>query len=291
LSKEVQNNIKIDKEREGSLAQLRAQLSNMNAEYAKMSEVERQATPAGSALAQSIAETTAKLKEEEAILGDHRRNVGNYEEATVSLRQELKNYVAQLAEMKLAGQDGTAEYIAMAQKAGELKDAMGDASQEIQNFGKDTRILSGLNEGVQTVVAGFGLFQSALGLTNEDSQQLNDTIKAMQITMGALQSLTAIQNALQKESAMMTLANAAAAKAGAIAHAILGTSVTATSVAFRVLKTAIISTGIGALVVLVGELIAHWQDLVGWFKKGTDGMSGFGQAVDKIKEIAMGVYA
>ena len=208
----------------------------MNAEYAKMSEVERQATPAGSALAQSIAETTAKLKEEEALLGDHRRNVGNYEEATVSLRQELKNYVAQLSEMKAAGQDNSKEFQDLVQRAGEVKKAINDTSQEIQFMAKDTKALSSINEGVQTIVAGFGLWQAAAGLTDKENQQLTETIKNMQITMSALQSLQAIQNTLQKESNLMVGISVLQTKAKAAAEALATEGTIAATVAQKALN-------------------------------------------------------
>ena len=43
LTKDVRNNIKIEKEQTGSLKQLRAQLSNLTSEYDSLSEVERKA--------------------------------------------------------------------------------------------------------------------------------------------------------------------------------------------------------------------------------------------------------
>ena len=43
LTKDVRNNIKIEKEQAGSLKQLRAQLSNLTSEYDSLSEVERKA--------------------------------------------------------------------------------------------------------------------------------------------------------------------------------------------------------------------------------------------------------
>ena len=43
LNKEIQNNRKVEQEQEGSLKQLRAQLSNLTAEYDSLSEAERNA--------------------------------------------------------------------------------------------------------------------------------------------------------------------------------------------------------------------------------------------------------
>jgi len=76
LSKEVQNNIKIDQAHVGSLEQLKAILSNANLEFGKMSEAQRATSDRGRELSKTITETTAKLKAEEEALGDHRRSVG-----------------------------------------------------------------------------------------------------------------------------------------------------------------------------------------------------------------------
>ena len=289
LTKEIQTNLKIDNEKVGSLNKLKAQLSLNTVAYAKLSDAEKVAT-SGIELQRSITEISAKLKEEEAVLGDHRRNVGDYEIATRSLRSELKEYTDQLAEMILQGKQGTPEFEALRLKVGELKDAFSDAGQTIKNTASDTAILQGLNQSVSSLVGTFGLFQSVVGLADTDNKALQDTIKNLTIVMTALNSLTAIQTALQKESQAMLLINNATTKTAAVLQTLFGVSITGTSTAFKVLRGAIISTGIGALVVGIGLLIANFDKLVGLFKAGEDGVSAFGNAFNKVKEIAMGVY-
>ncbi|MCL1933499.1 MAG: hypothetical protein FWF53_06800 [Candidatus Azobacteroides sp.] len=297
LSKEIQNNLKIEREKAGSLNALRAALSDANAKYAAMSEEQRKNSDDGKKLKKDITEITAKLKEEEEALGDHRRSVGDYEKATRNLRGELAEYVKQIQEMKLAGQDNTAEFQELIDKAGEIRNAINSANQSLRNMSSSQQAFNGINQGLQTLIGSYGLYQSVLGLSDTENKKLADTMKNLQIVMAALNSLTAIQNALKKESAMMTMLQTtqtkiwdASTKSATATMKLFGVSTTTTSTAFKLLRGAIIGTGIGALVVLVGELIAHWDDLVGWFKKGTDGMSGFGKAVDKIKEVAAGVY-
>lgn len=80
LTKDVRNNIKIEKEQTGSLKQLRAQLSNLTSEYDSLSEVERKASR-GQELKSKINGITDSLKEAEGETQRFYRSVGNYEEA------------------------------------------------------------------------------------------------------------------------------------------------------------------------------------------------------------------
>lgn len=77
LSKEVQNNIKMDTEKQGSLRALRAELSNVTKQYDALSQEERNAAK-GMELKNKIGEITAQLKHSEQETGRFYRNVGNY---------------------------------------------------------------------------------------------------------------------------------------------------------------------------------------------------------------------
>lgn len=77
LSKEIQNNIKMDTEKQGSLRALRAELSNVTKQYDELSEEERRAAK-GLELQGKIQDITAQLKNSEQETGRFYRNVGNY---------------------------------------------------------------------------------------------------------------------------------------------------------------------------------------------------------------------
>lgn len=83
INKTVQNQIKQEKEQEGSLKALRAELSNLTAEYDALSEAERKGA-SGEELKNKINEVTDALKDGEEETQRYYRNVGNYEEAIKS---------------------------------------------------------------------------------------------------------------------------------------------------------------------------------------------------------------
>lgn len=83
LSKEIQNNIKTEREQEGSLRSLRAELSNATKEYDSLSRAEREGAK-GKALEKHINKITNELKEAEEQTGRFQRSVGNYENSIKS---------------------------------------------------------------------------------------------------------------------------------------------------------------------------------------------------------------
>ena len=86
LTKEVQNNIKVEKQKEGSLVSLRAQLSNLTKEFDKMSRVERNSS-AGRELQAKINGITTEIKKAETETQRFYRNVGNYQDAVKGINE------------------------------------------------------------------------------------------------------------------------------------------------------------------------------------------------------------
>lgn len=84
LSKQVNNQVKSQQEQEGSLKQLRAELSNATSAYDAMSRAERQSA-AGRELRDKINNITTELKAAEEETQRFYRNVGNYKSATEGL--------------------------------------------------------------------------------------------------------------------------------------------------------------------------------------------------------------
>lgn len=89
MQKEIQNNVRTENEQEGSLKQLRAQLSNATKKYDEMAKAEREGAK-GQALAQHINEITDKLKLAEEETQRYYRNVGNYYNSMMQAADDLQ---------------------------------------------------------------------------------------------------------------------------------------------------------------------------------------------------------
>lgn len=123
----------------------------------------------------------------------------------------------------------------LTEKAGELNDAMLDATQAVTNAASDSRTFDQLAGGIQLVVDGFGLATAgaqALGMSEAD---LVEVQTQLQTALVASNALTSMQVNLQKQSALMQGINVIQAKAAAKAEAIrawaVGRGVVATKAA------------------------------------------------------------
>lgn len=121
LNKEIQNNRKIEQEQEGSLKQLRAQLSNLTAEYDSLSEAERNASK-GQTLKKSINDITDSLKGAEEETQRFYRNVGNYEESIKKAVSANVPFIGQIMDIQ--------------ENAGGLKGAFNAATTAVKGFSK-----------------------------------------------------------------------------------------------------------------------------------------------------------
>jgi hypothetical protein len=204
----------------------------------------------------ALQQAGVEAKEFEGILDS---SLGNTEQASVSLRTQLRAMIQQLAEMKVAGQDASQEYLDLAQKAGELKDAMADANQEVANFGSDTSTIDGVISAVSGLAGGFAVVQGAAALFGDESEELQKTLLRVNAAMAILQGLQQIQNVLQRESAAATLANTIATKAQTVAQAAMNFVIGSSTGLLKAFRIALATTGVGLLIIGIGKLISMFQ--------------------------------
>lgn len=102
LSKEVQNNIKTEKEQAGSLRSLRAELSNATKAYDSLSEAERNGAK-GQELKKHINEITEKLRGAEEETQRFYRSVGSYEDSIKSALGVNSNFANSIMKMSESG--------------------------------------------------------------------------------------------------------------------------------------------------------------------------------------------
>lgn len=171
--------------------------------------------------------------------------------STNSLKGQLRAMTQQLAEMKLRGEDNTQAYLDLAKAAGEMRDAIGDASQEIKNFASDTSKIDGAISAVQGLAGAFAVAQGAVGLFGDDNEHLQEVLLKVNSVMAILQGLQQVGNVLQKESAAATFINTTAQQ---IYNVVIGESIGL----LRAFRIALALTGVGA-VVLGLTFLVEWM--------------------------------
>lgn len=118
---------------------------------------------------------------------------------------------------------------------------------------------------------------------NEVSKETNST--AIQASTGAIQGNTGALTA----STTSTVANTTATTASATATTGLSVAQKVAAVSSKALKIALASIGIGLVISLVASLVAHWEDIVGWFKRTFPELNKLGGAFNKLKQVVYGV--
>ena len=102
LSREVQNNIKVEREQEGSLKALRAELTNAQKAYAALSREEREGAK-GKEMEKHINNIAKEVTAAEEKIGLFQRQVGNYENAIKSALGVNSNFANSLINLSSGG--------------------------------------------------------------------------------------------------------------------------------------------------------------------------------------------
>jgi hypothetical protein len=189
---------------------------------------------------------------------------GNASESVGSLKKQLREATAEVAILSDKFGATSKEAIEAAKRAAELRDRIGDARALTEAFNPDAKFKA-LSASLSGVAGGFAAVQGAIGLFGSESKELEKQLLKVQSALALSQGLQSIGESIDsfkqlgaviQQTTIFTRANAAANAAAAGVMSALGLTVDATSLSFRVLKTAIAATGIGLAVIAIGELIA-----------------------------------
>jgi hypothetical protein len=169
-----------------------------------------------------------------------------------SAKQELRETQKAMVDLALAGKQGSAEFKVLEQRAGVIKDTIGDMGQRVNNLANDTPKLELLTQAATGIAGGFAVAQGAAALFGDENEDVQKAIMKTQAAMSILNGVQSIANVLNKDAA---LGDMVAAKAKGVFTAAVGAS----SGALKIFRLALVSTGIGAVVVAVGMLVANFD--------------------------------
>lgn len=156
------------------------------------------------------------------------------------IRKELKSAQFDVLKFSEAFGASSKEATEAAKKVALLKDAIGDAKDLVGAFNPDAKFKA-LSGAIQGVAGGFAAFQGALGLVGVEGENVQKTLLKVQSALALSEGLNSVLAAKDQFKNL-----------GAVIKDV-------SSKAFGSLKSAIISTGIGALVIGLGLLIANFE--------------------------------
>ena len=195
-----------------------------------------------------------------------------------SLKAQYKEAVAELQKMSAQYGETSAQAVKAAKAAADLKDQIAFSKDLVDAFNPDAKF-NALTKSVGGVLDGFQAFEGALGLVGVEGEQVQATMLKVQSAMALSQG---VQGVFEAKDAFLQLGTVM--KSTAIGQALLTAATAAytfvtgaSTTAVKLFRIALISTGIGALVVGVGLLVANFdkvvgivKSVVGWF----GGLSG-----------------
>ena len=188
LSREVQNNIKTEREQNGSLRALRAELANATKEYDALSRTERTAAK-GENLKKHINDITNELKAAEAATQRFQRSVGSYEDSIKSALGVNTKFGSSIMGLADNGKGLQGVFVGAADEAkafgttllGLLSNPVFLALAGIAGAGVAFKWFYDYNKGL---LASTRLTREFLGLTGDSLKAVRDEIQATADTYG-----------------------------------------------------------------------------------------------------------
>ena len=157
-----------------------------------------------------------------------------------SLKQQLREAQNEVNTLSEKFGATSKEAINAAKRAAELKDAIGDAKALTDAFNPDQKFKA-LSSSLSGAAGGFAALQGAVGLFGNKAEAVEKTLLKVQSALALSQGLEAVGNSIDSFKVLGSVVKDSVSKA------------------FGTLRSAIISTGIGALVVGLGLLIANFE--------------------------------
>jgi hypothetical protein len=272
LAKEQEKAAKLAANEASAYSKLSAELNKARKAYKDLAVQNQENSVEGKELLDTVTRLDAQLKKVDATVGQHQRNVGNYGEATKSLKLQLRELTQALQNMD----ESDPRFQQMAQQAGELRDRISDtqavvkatAGTAMENFAGATA------KAGQIGVAAFQGVEASMQLLGVENENILAGMARLQALAGlgdALKTLGGLGDMLTEIRAGFTAAIAktfqftaaqnaqnVAVNAGSTGFSKMGTAAKA---ALSGIRGGIAATGIGLLVVALGTIVAYWDDI------------------------------
>lgn len=206
------------------------------------------------------------------------------EEIQTPLSKRLRDVQRQLQVLKLNGQENTETYRKLIGEAGRLRDTMGDTAAAINKTASDTANLDAALGALGAVAGGFGVVTAGMSMFGVESEGAEKAQRKLLQAVTLVNSVQQLSNTLNKDSALMVRLNT-------IAHNLFSKQMQATAVAtngastaMKGFKAALVSTGVGALVIALGFLVQKLIEHNNEAEKAKSDEEELKSSMDNLKE-------
>jgi hypothetical protein len=243
-------------------SQVKNAFDNLNKESAqlvqqlkKLEDEQLALLATGNRLSKAYKDNAAAQSQVKAALSDVNKELERFKQTTEETEVKQKSLTGQLRELKQQlsllesqGKDNTKEFEQLLFSAARLEDQIGDTREKVRVLASDTFKFDAAVGAVQGLTAGFEIAQGAAALFGDENKELQEVINKTT-------AVTAIANGVQQLADIVT--GNSAVKVGILtaAKSVYTFVTNGATVATRAFRAALVSTGIGALVVALGFLV------------------------------------
>lgn len=183
--------------------------------------------------------------------------------ATTSVKELRKELKAQ-KDIMLSTEEGTKEYNDALQKAAGIQHTLKEQMEEVNASAMDFGQIAGnVVKATGGIVAGFQAAKATMNLFGIENEAVLQSLEKMQNLMAITQAIPALDD-------------------GVKAFKRLGLAIKGATAGMSGLKKAIISTGLGALVVALGLIIANFDKISAWLDEITGQTDFLGTVADAV---------
>ena len=217
-------------------------------------------------------------------------NAPQVTQETTSLRQQMKELRKEMESCAV----GSEEYNDALAKLATTTHDFKDQQEAIRNSAGDLGTALSNVQGVATgIVSGFSAVNAIMTLTGSNTEDLQKAMVSLQAGIALVQGMEGLEGLPKQINATVTSLKSlftattketAATGALATSQGFLATVTKGVSNAFKGLKTALLSSGIGGILVLVGALGTAMTALVGVIRNKLQADNEFKETNDKLNE-------
>ena len=217
-------------------------------------------------------------------------NAPEVTQETTSLRQQVRELRKEMESCAV----GSKEYNDALAKLATTTHDFKDQQEAIRNSAGDLGTALSNVQGVATgIVSGFSAVNAVMTLTGSNTEDLQKAMVSLQAGIALVQGMQGLEGlpktinaAVTSLKSLFTATTKETAATGALAtsQGILATVTKGVSKAFKGLKTALLSSGIGGILVLIGALVAGMSALVGVIRNNLQADNEFKDANEQLNQ-------
>lgn len=198
-------------------------------------------------------------------------NVGQAEAATKTLKQQLREANLEAQRMSEKFGELSPQAINAAKHVAALKDKMGDLNSRIEALNPEAKFKA-IGQVASGIAGGFAAAQGAMALFGSESEDLQKSLLKVQ---GALALSQGVEQIAGLSDAFSNL------------RVIIGEQIKS----LFTLRGALIASGIGALGLVIGGIVANWKEFRDAIISTFPALKSVGEFFDNFKRIAFGALS